>query len=106
METPDRWMLVKVNGATPHWRIFATWGGGYTYGDSWRLNSGVAGVENKDEWYDFIGHSGSVYRCSKTGYGVTLYGMGVLNDLIEKSAGKAEAIWEEPDNIIEYMGIK
>jgi hypothetical protein len=103
MEKPDRWLLVRVNGTNPHWRIFATWGGGYTYGESWRLNSGVASVEEKDEWFDFIGHSGSVYRCSKTGYGVTLYGMGVLTDLIEKSAGKAEAIWEEPSDILATM---
>jgi hypothetical protein len=103
METPHKWMLVRVKGETPHWRIFATWNGGYLHGDSWRLNSGVESVENKDEWYDFIGHSGSVYRCSKTGYGVTAYGMGVLESLIEKSGGKMEAFWEEPKNILEIV---
>jgi hypothetical protein len=106
METPDKWMLIRITGTNPHWRIFATWGGGYTYGDSWRLNSGVGGVENKDEWFDFHGYSGSLYRCYKMSYGTTMYGMNVLKDLIEKSDGKAEAIWEEPENVIEYMGLK
>jgi hypothetical protein len=102
METPDKWMLVRVKGETPHWRIFATWSGGYLHGDSWRLNSGVRSVEVKDEWFDFHGFSGSVYRCSKTAYGVNLYGMGVLKDLLSKS-DLLEAVWEEPKDILSEM---
>jgi hypothetical protein len=102
MEIPDKWMLVRVKGETPHWRIFATWGGGYTYGESWRLNSGVSSVENKDEWFDFHGHSGSLYRCGKRRYGVTSYGMGVLNDLLSES-DLLEAVWEEPKDILSEM---
>lgn len=105
METPDKWMLIRVKGQTPHWRIFATWGGGYTYGESWRLNSGVESVEDKDDYFDFHGYSGSLYRCSKTRYGVTAYGLGVLNDLLSKS-DLLEAVWDEPKNIIEYLGLK
>jgi len=100
MHTPDKWMLVRITGTDPHWRIFASWYGGYLSGDSWRLNSGVTSVEDKDEWYDFHGHSGSLYRCSKTGYGISMYGMSVLEDLVEKSGGHMEAIWEEPKNIV------
>jgi hypothetical protein len=102
METPDRWMLIRVHGETPHWRIFATWSGGYIQGDSWRLNSGVESVEVKDEYFDFIGYSGSVYRCYKTAYGVNLYGMNVLTDLVSKSE-LLEAVWEEPKDILKFM---
>jgi hypothetical protein len=102
METPDRWMLVRVKGETPHWRIFATWSGGYTQGDSWRLNSGVESVEVKDDYYDFHGFSGSLYRCRKTAYGVNMYGMGVLENLLSKS-DLLEAVWEEPKDILKEM---
>ena len=103
MYTPDKWMLVRVLGTDPHWRIFATWSGSYAHGDSWKLNSGVERVEDKDEYYDFIGHSGSVYRCSKTGYGITAYGIEILTNLIEQSDGKAEAVWEEPKDVVQFM---
>jgi hypothetical protein len=103
MYTPDKWMLVRITGTDPHWRIFASWYGGYLDSDSWRLNSGVTSVEDKDEWYDFHGHSGSLYRCSKTGYGVTTYGMSVLKDLEEKSGGHLEGIWDKPKNIVELI---
>jgi hypothetical protein len=104
MEIPDKWMLVRVKGQTPHWRIFATWGGGYTYGEAWRLNSGVESVEDKDGYFDFHGYSGSLYRCRKTGYGITAYGMGVLTDLLSKS-DLLEAVWEEPKDILSEMGM-
>lgn len=104
METPDKWMLVRVHGQTPHWRIFATWGGGYTYGESWRLNSGVKSVEDKDEYFDFHGYSGSLYRCYKTAYGTTLYGMGILEDLLSKS-DLLEAVWDEPKDILKEIGM-
>jgi hypothetical protein len=103
MTIPDKWMLVRINGTNPHWRIFATWGGGYTYGDSWRLNSGVDSVEDKDEWYDFVGSSGSVYRCHKKRYGTTLYGMTVLEGLVKNSDNKMEPIWEEPKDIVQLI---
>lgn len=105
METPDKWMLVRITGATPHWRIFATWSGGYTQGDSWRLNSGISRVEDKDEYFDFIGYSGSLYRCFKNSYGVTAYGIDVLNDLVSKSTGFMEPVWEEPSNIGEMLNV-
>jgi hypothetical protein len=103
MEKPDKWMLVRITGTDPHWRIFATWSGGYLSSDSWRLNSGVESVEDKDGYYEFVGHSGSVYRCSKTAYGVTVYGAGVLESLVKNSGDKMEAIWDEPENIMELI---
>jgi hypothetical protein len=97
MEKPDKWMLVKVNGATPHWRIFASWS------DAWRLNSGVSSVDVKDDYIDFVGYSGSVYRCRKTGYGVTGYGSGILCGLLDKSGETLSAVWEEPKDIVQFM---
>ena len=68
-ETPERWVILKINGPEPYFRVFAGWRGGYTSGDSWRMNSGIVGVEEDEEYYYFEGHSGSWYKCHKNGYG-------------------------------------
>lgn len=66
---PDGWMLVKITGTDPHYRVFGSWRGGYTTGDSWRLNSGIQSHKKVGPYYFFYGHSGSVYRCHEEGYG-------------------------------------
>ena len=90
-ETPDKWVVVKIdnNLDTPFYKVFATWAGGYLDGDRWKLNSGIKSVESDEDYYYFIGHSGSCYKCHKKGYGTaSSYGEGVLMDMI-KNAYKA-----------------
>ena len=42
-------------------------------------------VEQDDDYYYFIGFSGSCYKCHKKGYGIsTSYGLGVLNKILEQ----------------------
>jgi hypothetical protein len=92
-ETPDKWVVVKIDNSldTPFYKVFATWAGGYLDGDRWKLNSGIKSVESDDDYYYFIGHSGSCYKCHKKGYGTaTSYGEGVLMDMI-KNAYKINA---------------
>ena len=98
---PDRWLMVSLTtDSKVHYRVFATWGGGYLNGDSWKLNSGVTALrETKDNFY-FEGSSGSTYICNKKSYGSTGYGFGVLNDFITKSLKHGtviEALPEETD---------
>jgi len=93
-ETPDRWVVVKIdnNLDTPFYKVFATWAGGYLDGDRWKLNSGIKSVESDEDYYYFMGHSGSCYKCHKKGYGTaTSYGEGVLQNMIE-NAYKANSI--------------
>lgn len=86
MYTPDKWMVVKLESPkSTHYRVFATWKGGYTYGDAWKLNSGIVSVEEDKEYYYFNGASGSVYQCHKEMYGTTFYGQSVIADMIERS---------------------
>ena len=90
-ETPDKWVVVKIDNKldTPFYKVFATWAGGYLDGDRWKLNSGIKSVESDDDYYYFIGHSGSCYKCHKKRYGTaSSYGEGVLTDMI-KNAHKA-----------------
>jgi hypothetical protein len=96
--TPENWMLVKITGTDPHYRVFGSWRGGYAQGDSWRLNSGITSVEEDGDYYVFKGHSGSEYICHKKGYGrLGFYNEGVLANYCDKSGGKMEAMVEMPD---------
>ena len=94
---PDGWVVVKITRETDNlliYKVFASWGGGYLNGDSWKLNSGIQSVAETETDYEFTGHSGSVYGCSKRGYNrLTSYSMGVLNRVIEQA--KEEGIVTE-----------
>lgn len=88
MTKPEQWILVEVKSDEPHYRVFASWAGGYLTGDSWRLNSGITKVNDVGDYYDFVGYSGSVYRCHKDSYGVSkMHNASVLKGLIERSNG-------------------
>ena len=84
MYTPDKWLLVKINGKDPHYRVFASWYGGYLGSDSWRMNSGITSVREDDDYYIFVGSSGSEYHCHKRAHGISGYGAGVLQNMIER----------------------
>jgi hypothetical protein len=84
MYNPDKWLIVKINSDTPHYRVFGSWGGGYTHGDSWRMNSGIKKVTIDGDYYLFEGSSGSVYKCHKQMYGSTGYGWSVISNMKEQ----------------------
>jgi len=87
MKTPDRWIVVKITGfEMPLYKVFATWYGGYLGSDSWKMNSGIVDVEVplENTYVDFIGYSGSRYRCQIGCYGTSMYSQGVLNEILEK----------------------
>jgi hypothetical protein len=97
---PDKWVVVKITGkdTPPVHKVFACWSGGYAGSDSWKLNSGITKVTDKDDYFFFDGYSGSVYACRKGSYGTNIYGHGILNNLIdriEKADGKVEILPEE-----------
>jgi hypothetical protein len=72
---PERWLLLKMPEC---YKVFGVWYGGYTSGDSWKLNSGIKKVEIYDDHILFHGYSGSVYHCRKTAYGSSIYGYSVI----------------------------
>jgi hypothetical protein len=80
-ETPERWAILKI--PNNEYKVFGTWAGGYLDGDRWKLNSGIKKVQQDENYYYFIGYSGSCYKCHKKGYGVaTSYGQMVLDDIL------------------------
>ena len=103
-ETPERWVILKINSPEPYFRVFAGWRGGYTSGDSWRINSGIVGVEEDEDYYYFIGHSGSCYKCHKNGYGFkegmcgfSIYVQNTLDSIIQKSPVPIDILDEDID---------
>jgi hypothetical protein len=84
--TPDRWTVIRIQatGQTIY-KVFASWSGGYTGSDSWKLNSGIVRATLVEDRWEFDGSSGSVYSCHKDGYGTNGYGGHVLNGLLEKA---------------------
>lgn len=95
---PDKWLLIKIGGTDPHYRVFGTWSGGYITSDSWRLNSGIASVTEDEDFYYFKGSSGSVYNCRKGMYGSNAYGWSVITGMQDEDRFE---IMEEPQNIME-----
>jgi len=80
-EAPDKWVILKLPSV---YKVFGTWAGGYLDGDHWQFNSGIEKVEQDEDFYYFIGFSGSCYKCHKKRYGVaTSYGLGILNKILE-----------------------
>ena len=67
MHTPDNWVILEITPSNEEtfYKILAGWSGGYLTGDSWRMNSGIAKVEEDGDYINFIGESGSVYSCHK-----------------------------------------
>jgi hypothetical protein len=83
--TPDRWVVVKIVTATERlYKVFASWYGGYTGSDSWKMNSGITRATLVGDSWEFDGSSGSVYTCHKDAYGTNGYGGRVLQGFIDQ----------------------
>jgi len=95
---PDNWVVVKIKGDDPHYRVLGGWSGGYLDGDSWRMNSGITRVVDADDhWLHFHGSSGSVYRCNKGSYTLRMNNAHVWVQLQELHGDKVEMMPEDTD---------
>ncbi len=98
METPDQWILLKIGGKDPHYKVFASWRGGYLSGDSWRMNSGIVSVTEDGDYYLFRGASGSIYCCHKDAYGISSpYSFAVAKGYCDKSKGIIKIMRKKPN---------
>jgi hypothetical protein len=72
---PDRWTVLRIHATGQIiYKVFASWSGGYTGSDSWKLNSGITRATLVRDSWEFDGSSGSVYSCHKDSYGTNGYG--------------------------------
>ena len=86
MNTPDRWVVLKIDfeGKTIY-KVFGTWYGGHLGGNYWQLNSGIASLEVTDDSVLFHGNSGSQYLCYLPSYGLGSWGMSRLEYVIKSA---------------------
>lgn len=79
---PDKWVIIKIttNGESLY-KVLGGWYGGYLDGDSYRMNSGISGIEEKDDSYIISGYSGSSYICEKSNQGFTNLTSDVYNSI-------------------------
>ena len=94
---PDNWVILRINGTGPHYKVLAGWSGSYLEGTSWRMNSGIIRMETENEYYNFYGCSGSCYKCYKINYGLRLNTVYVWNQLSEKYGAVIELMDETTD---------
>jgi hypothetical protein len=94
---PDNWVVIRLNGDDPHYRVLAGWTGGYAKSDSWRMNSGITSVEDKGDTYIFYGSSGSQYICHKDTYGLRMNNAYIWSALQERYGDKVEMMLEDTD---------
>ena len=105
---PDNWVVLKIKpskGSFPIYKVLAGWSGGYTQGDSWRINSGITKVTLEgDNHFKFWGHSGSCYVCHKDSYRLTMANSHVYNQLKDKQTfdGQVQLMAEDTD----WMNVK
>lgn len=101
---PDFWKLIKITSSEGkvHYRIFATWGGSYLYGSSWKISSGCSSGANQildsDDWI-LPQSSGSTYHIRMKSEGVCGGWYGVIDEYKQQMldhGGSLEVI-EEPD---------
>ena len=93
--TPDRWVVLKIKegkGTFPFYKVLGGWSGGYIYGDSWRMNSGITLVFERENTVDFYGESGSLYRCPKGAYGLKMSTAGIYEKLRSQQHFKGQII--------------
>lgn len=85
--TPDRWVVVKLEyNQETIYKVFCTWYGSFTTGESWQINSGITGVEDRGNTWAFSSISGSVYVCPKQGQGFSAYGKSTFDRLFSRVA--------------------
>ena len=97
-DIPEKWVLLKLQDG--YYKVFGTWSGEYSKSDRWRLNSGIKDVEEDDNFYYFIGFSGSCYKCHKKSYGTaSSYGLNILTEILTKNEGKVHLV-KEVTNIL------
>jgi hypothetical protein len=102
--TPDKWVVVKITSDQGTiYKVLGSWYGGYLYGNSWRMNSGITQVEKTDDTFLFHGISGSCYECGFNNYGTHLESSGVITQLKNMSKVTVEILDKNTDwDTIDY----
>lgn len=85
---PDSWKIVLIESEEHGkvYKVLASWYGGFTTGDSWKLSSGIESITHEDGVYTMPQYSGSVYVCHKHNEHVS----GIMGSVFSSFAKQAE----------------
>lgn len=92
---PDNWVIIKYKGDETFYRLLAGWSGGYTTGDSWRMNSVITEHELDGYYWYFYGSSGSCYKCHIDSYGLRMNNAHIWTRLQELHGDKVELLEDQ-----------
>ena len=96
--TPDRWVLIDTGDTL---KVFGTWYGGYTTGDSWQLSSGIKEIIETAEQWVMPQYSGSTYKLNKDYIGTSMYTEGVLQGFMQQVPSFKRVTIEETFKLLE-----
>ena len=85
---PDVWIIVEVYGTqvNQNWyRVLAGWYGGFAGSNSWKLSSGITGIEDCDTYWLITNFSGSKYYCHKECERLSMTTGMILNTIVNDS---------------------
>lgn len=99
INTPDNWVVIKIVDFEdkPLYKVLAGWSGGYLYGDSWQMNSGIKSVVDHKDEVDFYGFSGSLYKCHKDLYRLRMNNAGIWDKIKDHYGDRVELMDEDTD---------
>jgi len=106
MYIPDNWVKIHVKSDKFEAdKIVAGWSGNYIDSDNWRINSGITqekrGEDDQGHKYiDYIGHSGSVYRCYLDRLGIANSFLDVLDELLQPRSDGLEVSLVDVEEIV------
>jgi hypothetical protein len=89
--TPDVWVVIRITNSDGEVvdKVLAGWSGSYLGGASWKLNSGITKVVEKENHYVVSGYSGSDYICHKGAERLSAYTADILAGFVETSKDHA-----------------
>lgn len=95
---PDLWTVLQLTdpASERHWRILASWYGGFAEPDSWGMSSGITKMEDGSDLWRVHNVNGSVYLCVKGAQGTSGFASGVLAYYQEAMRAAGAALKELP----------
>jgi len=101
----DNWVIIKINGDDPHYRVLTGTSGGFGTGDSWRMNSGITAVREDADYFYFAGSSGSEYECHKDSYCLRMNNAHIWTQMQKKNKEKGEEIYEMMPEDVDWTAV-
>ncbi len=105
MYTCDNWVVIKIDGGDPHYRVLVGTSGGYLDGDSWRMNSGIVSVREDEHYFYFAGASGSEYQCHKGSYCLRMNNAHIWAQMKEKNEAEGKEIYQMLDEDTDWTAM-